>query len=223
MTAASDDLARRALAEFLGTAFLLAAIVGSGAMAQSLTDDVGLQLLQNAFATSMALGALIITFGATSGAHFNPAVTLASRMLHRMSTRASLIYLGAQITGAVTGVIVANVMFERSAVEWSNTGRTGWSMFLAEGVATFGLVLVILLVARSHSLPVVAAAVAAYIGGAFVFTSSTSFANPAVTLARTLTDSFAGIDPAGVPAFLGAQVLATVVAVFTFQFLDRTT
>ena len=200
-------------AEFLGTAFLLAAIVGSGAMAESLTHDVGLQLLQNAVATAATLGALIVTFGQISGAHFNPAVTLACRLLGRLDTPTAAGFVAAQLAGAAVGVITANVMFSRAAVEWSSTGRAGAGVALAEGVATFGLLAVIFCSGRFHRLPVVAAAVATYIAGAFAFTSSTSFANPAVTLARTLTDSFAGIAPGSVPAFLAAQVGATVVAV----------
>jgi arsenate reductase len=181
-------------AEFVGTAFLLAAIVGSGAMAESLTTDIGLQLLQNAIATSATLGALIVTFGAISGAHFNPAVTVACRLLGRIDTRTAVSFIAVQLAGAATGVVAANVMFSRAAVEWSNTGRSGGGLALAEGIAT-------------------------YIAGAFAFTSSTSFANPAVTLSRTLTGSFAGIDPASVPAFLAAQIVATVVAVFAVRAL----
>ncbi len=206
-------------AEFLGTAFLLAAIVGSGAMAESLTDDVGLQLLQNAFATAATLGALIVTFGVISGAHFNPAVTVASRLLGRLDNLTTVAFVAAQLAGAATGVVTANVMFSRAAVEWSNTDRSGGSLALAEGVATFGLLAVILCTGHFHRLPVVAAAVATYIAGAFTFTASTGFANPAVTVGRTLTDSFAGIDSASVPAFLTAQAAATVAAVVAVRAL----
>lgn len=207
------DLPRRVAAELLGTAFLLAAIVGSGAMAESLTDDVGLQLLQNAVATAAVLTALIVTFGAISGAHLNPAVTLANRLLGRVDTATAAAYVASQTVGAVLGVMVANVMFERAPVEWSTTDRAGAALATAEGVATLGLLLVIFCTAHAHRIPVVAVAVGAYIAGAFAFTSSTSFANPAVTLGRILTDSFAGIAPSSAPAFVAAQLLATVAAV----------
>jgi arsenate reductase len=206
-------------AEFVGTAFLLAAIVGSGAMAESLTDDVGLQLLQNGVATAATLGALIVTFGMISGAHFNPAVTVACRLLGRINTRTTIGFVSAQLVGGAVGVVTANVMFARPAVEWSATGRSGAGLALAEGVATFGLLAVIFCTGHFHRLPVVAAAVATYIAGAFAFTSSTSFANPAVTLARTLTDSFAGIEPTSVPVFLAAQALATITAVAAIRAL----
>ncbi|MEL7156430.1 MAG: aquaporin [Actinomycetota bacterium] len=219
MTTESFGPVAQVTAEFLGTMFLLAAIVGSGAMAASLTDDVGLQLLQNALATAATLGALIVTFGMISGAHFNPAVTVASRLLRRISTGTAAAFVAAQLAGAATGVIVANVMFSRPAVERSATGRAGAGLALGEGVATFGLLAVVFCAGHFHRLPVVAAAVATYIAGAFAFTSSTSFANPAVTMARTLTDSFAGIDPSSVPAFLIAQAIATGVAVVAVRAL----
>lgn len=207
----------RCVAELVGTAFLLAAIVGSGAMAQSLTDDVGLQLLQNAVATAATLGALILTVGPISGAHLNPAVTLAARVLGHLDTRTATAYTVAQVVGGAVGVVTANLMFGGPSVEWSATGRDGGGLVLAEGIATLGLLAVIFVGSRHHPPPVVAASVAAYIAGAFAFTSSTSFANPAVTLARTLTDTFAGIAPSSVPAFLLAQVLATGAAVILLR------
>ncbi len=203
----------RLAAELVGTAFLLIAIVGSGAMAETLTGDVGLQLLQNSVATAATLGALIVTLGPISGAHLNPAVTLTARLLGHIGTRAAIGYAAAQVVGAAVGVVAANLMFDLTAVDWSATGRGGGGLVLAEGIATFGLIAVVFLGSRFHPPPVVAASVAAYIVGAFAFTSSTSFANPAVTTARTLTDTFAGIDPSSVPAFLCAQLLGTVAAV----------
>jgi len=204
---------RSLLAEFVGTAFLLAAIVGSGIMAETLTDDVGLQLLQNAFATAAVLVALILALGSASGAHFNPAVTLADRILGGIDTPTALAYVVVQVAGAVTGVVLANAMFALPLIEWSTKDRSAGHLVLAEGVATFGLVLVIFGVVRAGRGSVVAFAVGGYIAGAYYFTSSTSFANPAVTLARTLSNTFAGIDPASVPAFIAVELVAVVVVV----------
>lgn len=207
------DLARRLLAELLGTAFLLAAVVGSGIMAQRLTDDVGLQLLQNAFATAGVLTALILALGPASGAHFNPAVTLADRAFGGIDTPTAVGYVIAQVSGAILGVMVANAMFDLSVVDWSTTDRSAGHLVLAEGVATLGLLLVIFGVVRSGRSSVAAFAVGGYIAGAYYFTSSTSFANPAVTIARTFSDTFAGIEPASAPAFIAAQLVATAAAV----------
>jgi arsenate reductase len=201
------------LAEFVGTAFLLAGIVGSGIMAERLTDDVGLQLLINAFATSALLVALILALGAVSGAHFNPAVTVADRLLGGIATPTAFGYVIVQVSGAVTGVMVANAMFDLPLIEMSTTERTGGHLLLAEAVATMGLLLVIFGVVRSGRSSMVAVAVGAYIGAAYWFTSSTSFANPAVTVARTLSDTFAGIAPTGVAFFIVVQLVATVAAV----------
>ncbi len=212
-------LGRRVLAEFVGTVFLLAAIVGSGAMAERLTDDVGLQLLQNAIATAGALVALILAFAPVSGAHFNPAVTLAERLLGGIDNRTAAAYIPAQVGGAVTGVITANLMFDLSPVVMSTKSRSGSNLVLAESVATLGLLLVIFGVARLQKGPVAAYAVAGYIAAAFAFTSSTSFANPAVSIARTLSDTFAGIEPSSVPPFIAAQLVATGVAVALVRIL----
>jgi glycerol uptake facilitator-like aquaporin len=213
VTDADGPLARRVTAEFVGTAFLLAGIVGSGIMAERLTDDLGLQLFQNAAATAGVLIALILALGPISGAHFNPAVTLADRTLGTMTSRVAAAYIAAQIAGAVLGVMVANLMFDLPAVEWSTTDRTGAHLWLAEGVATLGLVLVIFSVVRSGRSSAAAYAVGAYIGAAYYFTASTSFANPAVTIARTLTDTFAGINPAHAAAFVTAQLVGALLAV----------
>ncbi len=198
------------LAEFVGTAFLLAAVVGSGIMAENLTDDVGLQLLQNAFATALVLAALILAFGGVSGAHFNPAVTLTERLLGGIDSRSAVGYLAAQVSGAITGAVMANVMFDLPAVAWSLKDRSAGHMIFAEAVATLGLLLVIFGTVRCGKPTTVAFAVGGYIGGAYYFTSSTSFANPAVTVARMFSDSFAGIAPASAPAFLGAQAAAVL-------------
>lgn len=203
----------RYAAEFVGTAFLLAAVVGSGIMAQQLSDDVGLQLLENAFATAAVLVALILTFLSVSGAHFNPAVTLADRLLGGIDTPTAVGYVAAQITGGAVGVVLANLMFDLDPILWSTKDRSGANLALAEAVATFGLLVVIFGVVRSGREKTVAFAVGGYIAGAYWFTSSTSFANPAVTIARTLSDTFAGIAPASVPAFIVAQLVATLAAV----------
>ncbi len=211
MTSRPDT--RALAAELVGTAFLLAAIVGSGITAEGLTDDVGLQLLQNAFATAGVLTALILALGSASGAHFNPAVTLADRAFGGIDTPTAFWYVVAQVAGAILGTIVANVMFDLSAVDWSSKDRSAGNLVFAEGVATVGLLLVIFGVVRAGRHSVVAFAVGGYIAGVFSFTSSTGFANPAVTVGRMFSDTFAGIEPASAPAFVGAQLVATGVAV----------
>lgn len=210
---------RRLTGEFIGTAFLLAAVVGSGIMAESLTDDVGLQLLQNAFATAGTLVALILAFGSVSGAHFNPAVTITDRAFGGIDTPTAVWYVGAQTAGAIVGVMIANLMFDLDAVNWSTKDRSSINLVLAEGVATLGLLLVIFGVVRSGRSSTVAFAVGGYIAAAYYFTSSTSFANPAVTVARMFSDTFAGIEPASVPAFIAAQLVAVVVAIALIRIL----
>lgn len=212
-----SSLAGRLVAEFVGTAFLLAGVVGSGIMAERLTDDVGLQLLQNAFATAGILVALILALGPASGGHFNPAVTIADRVFGGITTRDALGYVAAQVAGGVVGVVAANVMFDLPAVELSTNARTGAHLWTAEVVATLGLLLVIFGVVRSGRAGMAPFSVGAYIGSAYYFTSSTSFANPAVTIARALSDTFAGIDPAHVAAFVGAQAVGTAVAVVVIR------
>jgi glycerol uptake facilitator-like aquaporin len=199
--------------EFVGTAFLLAAIVGSGIMAANLTDDVGLQLLQNAVATAGVLVALILAFGSVSGAHFNPAVTITDRWFGGIDTPTAIWYVGAQTAGGIVGVMIANVMFDLDAVNLSTKDRSSLPLLVSEVVATLGLLLVIFGVVRSGRATTVAFAVGGYIAGAYYFTSSTSFANPAVTVARMFSDTFAGIRPADVPAFIAAQLVGTGVAI----------
>ena len=209
---------RRFLAEFCGTALLVTAVVGSGVMASRLSpNDVGLQLLENSVATAFALGALILIFGPVSGAHFNPVVSAADAVLGR--TRTGLTgkdlagYAAAQTLGAVAGSILANLMFALPAVRFSGTDRAAGHLWLGEMVATAGLILLIFALARSGRASMAPAAVGAYIGAAYWFTSSTSFANPAVTVGRAFTDTFAGIAPASVPGFVAAQVVGAVLAV----------
>ncbi|TBL28757.1 aquaporin family protein [Verrucosispora sp. SN26_14.1] len=212
-------LTRRASAEFTGTALLVTAVVGSGIAATRLSPtDVGLQLLENAVATALALGALILMFGPVSGAHFNPVVSAVDWWLGRRSgtgltLRGLAAYVCAQVTGAVAGAVLAALMFGLPPVTWPHTDRTGGNLWLAEVVATAGLVLLVFALARSGRTTVAPAAVGAYIGSAYWFTSSTSFANPAVTIGRAFTDTFAGIAPASVPGFVAAQLVGGLVAV----------
>lgn len=206
-----SSLPRRALAELLGTAFLVAVVVGSGIMAVRLSPhDVGLQLLENSLATAFGLTALILAFGSVSGAHFNPVVSLVDWRLGGLRPRELGAYAGAQVVGACLGCMVANLMFDLPAVDWSTKVRSGSGLWLAEIVATVGLLLVIIGSNRENarSTPF---AVGAYIGAAYFFTSSTSFANPAVTVGRMLSNTFAGIAPESVPAFVIAQLVGAVV------------
>jgi glycerol uptake facilitator-like aquaporin len=216
----SPAFARRLLAEFLGTAFLLIAVIGSGIAAQRLSPhDTGIELLENAVATGAALVAIILAFGPVSGAHLNPLVTLADRMFGGVTTRDAVGYVGAQVCGAALGAVAANLMFALPAAEWSSKTRSGSGVWLAEVVATLGLLLVVFGIVRSGRGAIAPFAVGAYITGAYFFTSSTSFANPAVTLARTLSNTFAGIDPASVPAFVGAQLVGGALAVAALRVL----
>ena len=213
------ELARRVSAEAVGTAFLVAIVVGSGIAAQQLSpDDVGLQLLENSIATGAGLVALILALGNVSGAHFNPVVTLADRLLGGMSNTTALCYVVAQVAGACVGAVVANVMFDLPAVELSTHARTSGPLWFSEFVATFGLLLVILGVVRSGRRDAAAYAVGTYIAAAYWFTSSTSFANPAVTIGRTLTNTFAGIKPSSAPMFIVMQILGALVAIALGRF-----
>src|SRR4051812_36630049 len=207
------DLTRRLVAEALGTGFLVIAVVGSGIMASRLSPNAtGLQLLENAAATAAALIGLILIFGALSGAHFNPAVTLVDRAFGSISTRDAGLYIAAQVVGGCVGAMLANLMFELPAIELSTKGRSSPALWLSEIIATVGLLLVIHGCVRSGRANVVAFAVGIWIGGAYWFTSSTSFANPAVTIARTLSDTFAGIEPSSAPMFIVMQLVGAVVA-----------
>jgi arsenate reductase len=202
----SASLGRRITAEAVGTSFLVAVVVGSGIFAQRLSPhDAGLQLLENSLATAGGLVALILAFGSVSGAHFNPVVTLAERVFGGMTTREALAYVSAQIAGACTGAVIANVMFELDPVNLSTHTRSSGGLWVGEIVATFGLLMVILGVVRSGRTSSAPFAVAGYIAAAYWFTSSTSFANPAVTIGRTLSNTFAGIGWTSAPAFVLAQ------------------
>lgn len=214
------SLARRATAEALGTAMLLAAVVGSGIMGERLAGgNVGIALLANTIATGAALVALILTFGPISGAHFNPAVTLSDASQGGLVWRDVPVYIGAQLAGAFIGVAFANVMFELPVFFASRHGRAGLAQLFSEFIATFGLLAVIWGCARRQRAAVVAFAVAAYIVAAYWFTASTSFANPAVTLARSMSDTFAGIRPVDAPGFIVAQLAGAAAATALFRWL----
>jgi glycerol uptake facilitator-like aquaporin len=203
-------LLRRAVAELLGTAFLVGAVVGSGIAASRLSpDEPGLQLLENSLVTGAALVALILALQPVSAA-FNPIVTFVERALGVITTRDTVALVGSQVAGGLIGVVAANTMFGRSAVSISTHQRTGAGIWLGEAVATFGLLIVIFGTARSGRTNTVAIAVGAYISAAYWFTSSTSFANPAVTVARMLSNTFAGISPASAPMFVAMQFVGGV-------------
>lgn len=215
----NQTLARRVVAEALGTCFLLAAVVGSGIMAERLAGaDIALALLANTIATGAALLALILTFGPISGAHFNPIVSLASVLEKALNWKALAFYSSAQIAGAIAGVMLANTMFGLPVISFSRHTRGGMEQLLSEFVASFGLVMVIAGSARQR-FNAVAFAVAAYISAAYWFTPSTSFANPAVTIARSLSDTFTGIASSNVLGFVVAQILGGVAATVLFQWL----
>lgn len=205
--------------EFLGTAFLLATVVGSGIMAETLTDDTALALLANALATGAILYVLITAFGPVSGAHFNPAVTLAMALRRRLSWPMAGGFVLVQILGAISGVVAAHLMFGLEVIQVSEKVRAGPDQWFSEAVATFGLVFFIFLaVARQGAS--VATVVALYITAAYWFTASTSFANPAVTIARSMTDTFSGIMPEHIPAFIGVQILAAAGAALLARVFD---
>ncbi len=213
-------LTRRLVAEALGTGLLIVSVVGSGIMATNLTADVALQLLANAGATVGALIALILMFGPISGAHFNPVVTIADCVLNGRSWKDVVPYFLAQTSGGVLGALVANLMFDLDPLGPSTKIRDGGGIWLGEVVATFGLLLVIFLIGkhRTESVPV---AVGVWIGGAYWFTSSTSLANPAVTIARAFSESFAGIAPESVPMFIVMQFVGLIIALPVLRLLRR--
>jgi glycerol uptake facilitator-like aquaporin len=204
---------RRLVAEFLGSAFLAAVVIGSGIAAARLSPgDTGLELLENAAATAAGLFAIILMFGPVSGGHFNPVVSLADAALGGVSWREAAAYLPAQVAGCICGAVLANLMYGRAAVSISGTDRASAAHFLSEVIAALGLLLVIFALARSGRPQVTPAAVGAYIGAAYFFTSSASFANPAISVGRMFSDTFAGIAPASVPVFIAAQVIGGALA-----------
>jgi glycerol uptake facilitator-like aquaporin len=220
VVSSTPALARRLLAELMGSAFLAALVVGSGIAAQTLSPgDVGLQLFENAAATAAGLFAIILMFGPVSGGHFNPVVSLADATFGGLSWRDALAYIAAQVAGCTLGAIVANGMFSLAAVSISIHHRASPAHVFAELVATAGLVLVIFSLARTRRTSMAPAAVGAYIGAAYFFTSSASFANPAISVGRMFSDTFAGIAPASVPAYIVAQLLGALCAVLAIRAL----
>jgi arsenate reductase len=214
VASAPVPLTRRMIAEFLGSAFLAAVVIGSGIAAQRLSPGAtGLELLENAAATAAGLFAIILMFGPVSGGHFNPVVSFVDAAFGGLSWRDAGAYLPAQVAGCVAGAVLANLMFALPAVTISGKHRATPAHFLSEVIATLGLLLVIFALARSGRSRSAPAAVGAYIGAAYFFTSSTSFANPAITIGRMFSDTFAGIAPSSVPAFIAAQILGGILAI----------
>jgi len=206
------SLLRRLSAELVGSALLAALVIGSGIAAERLSpDDTGLQLFENAIATALGLPVLILIFATVSGAHFNPVVSLVDSASGLRSWRDTALYIPSQIVGCILGAMLANLMFGGAPVSLSTTDRLTLPHFLAEVVATAGLILVIFVLARTDRAQLTPAAVGAYIGAAYFFTSSTSFANPAITVGRIFSDSFAGIAPASAPGFIAAQLLGAAI------------
>jgi len=216
-------VARRLTAELIGSALLAALVIGSGIAAKNLSpNDVGLQLLENAFATALGLPVLILIFGPISGAHFNPVVSLVDSASGMRAWKDTALYIPAQIVGCILGAILANLMFGRAAVSISTTDRITGPHFLAEIVATAGLILIIFALARTNRASLTPAAVGAYIGAAYFFTSSASFANPAITIGRIFSDTFAGIAPTSAPGFIAAQLVGAALAFLLLQWLYPT-
>jgi len=212
------NLSRRLVAEALGTGLLVCTVVGSGIMADKLTDDVALALLGNTIPTGAILVVLITILGPVSGAHFNPAVTLGFLLGREIGKRDAVLYIAAQVAGGIAGTILAHLMFDLEAVQASQTVRTGAAQWLAEWVATFGLMAIILGAIRFRP-DTVAWMVGLYITAAYWFTASTSFANPAVAIARSLTDTFSGIRPVDLPGFIGAEITGALCAAIFMAWL----
>jgi glycerol uptake facilitator-like aquaporin len=202
------------LAEYLGSAFLAVAVIGSGIAAAKLSPgDIGLQLFENAAATAAGLFTIILMFGPVSGGHFNPVVSLVDSAFGGLRWRDALAYIPTQVAGCISGAALANAMFDLSAISISTKHRASEAHLLAEVVATLGLLLVIFSLARTRRVSMAPAAVGAYIGAAYFFTSSTSFANPAITVGRMFSDTFAGIAPASAPAFVAFQLIGGAIAI----------
>jgi glycerol uptake facilitator-like aquaporin len=214
------NVARRLVAEGVGTALLVAAVVGSGIMAQRLAGDPAVALLANTLATGAALVAILLMFGPVSGAQLNPAVTVCMAVTRELTPAMAAGYILAQLAGAIGGAVLANAMFDLEPITWSTTVRAGLPTLLSEAVATFGLVGVVIAVGRTRA-PAAPFAVAAYITAAYWFTASTSFANPAVTVGRAFSDTYAGIRPADAGAFIGAQAAGAIAGALLFSWLVR--
>ena len=204
--------------ETIGTSFLLLIVVGSGIMGENLTENKAVVLLANSIATAFGLTVLIWIFGPYSGAHFNPVVSILMMLLGRLTKQEMLFYVLCQIIGGVAGVVLANIIFDLDIISISDNRRLTTGIFISEIIATFGLLLTILLVSKQKP-EMVAAAVGLYIGAAYWFTSSTSFSNPAVTIARTLSDTFTGIVPSDVVPFIFAQLIGTFIVYFIYKYV----
>ena len=215
------NFVRKAVAEFLGTALLVCVVVGSGIMGVNLTHDMGVALIINAFSTIFALVLLILVLGPISGAHLNPAVSLVQLVTRQQRASETASYIVAQVAGAISGAILANVMFDLPAVQFSGHDRVSVGMLIGEVVATAGLVAVIGILSSRDLGKLIPVAVAAWIGSAYFFTSSTSFANPAVTIGRLFTDTFAGIDPASVLPYIAAQLVGAALGVVIVKGVAR--
>ena len=215
-----DHIARRLSAEFLGSGLLAAIVIGSGIAAQHLSPgNIGLELLENAGATAAGLYALIVTLGPVSGAHLNPVVSIMDAVTKNMPWRTAISYIPAQVAGCTAGAILANIMYSKPAVTLSTHHRASAPHFLSEVIATAGLLIIIFGLSRSGNDRRTPAAVSSYIGAAYFFTSSTSFANPAIAVGRMFSNSFAGIAPSSVPSFVGAEVVGLIVALGLVFFL----
>ncbi len=215
-----DHIARRLSAEFLGSGLLAAIVIGSGIAAQHLSPgNIGLELLENAGATAAGLYALIVTLGPVSGAHLNPSVSIMDAVTKNMPWRTAISYIPAQVAGCTAGAILANIMYSKPAVTLSTHHRASAPHFLSEVIATAGLLIIIFGLSRSGNDRRTPAAVGSYIGAAYFFTSSTSFANPAIAVGRMFSNSFAGIAPSSVPSFVGAEVVGLIVALGLVFFL----
>lgn len=212
----------KALAEFVGTGLLVCVVVGSGIMGDALSADDGVALLINAVSTVFTLALLILVIGPISGAHLNPAVTLVNAFSRQQPARESALYIAAQTAGAIGGAILANVMFDLSAFQISERDRTSVGMLVGEVVATVGLIAVIAILSARKQTAIIPVAVAAWIGSAYFFTSSTSFANPAVTVGRMFTDTFAGIAPTSVLPYIAAQLVGAAIGVAVVKAASRT-
>jgi glycerol uptake facilitator-like aquaporin len=211
----------RATAEFAGTAVLVCVVVGSGIMGTNLSDDLGVALIINTISTIFALALLILTLGPISGAHFNPAVSLVQMLSRAQKPVETLVYVVVQVAGAIVGAIVANVMFDQPAVQFSTNERVSPGMLLGEVIATAGLITIIGVLSFRKQDALIPVAVAAWIGSAYFFASSTSFANPAVTIGRLFSNTFAGIDPASVAPYIGAQLLGALIGFFIVKGVVR--
>lgn len=212
---------RENLAEFIGTALLATVVVGSGIMGENLSNDIGIQLLINASATGAALWLLITLFAPISGAHFNPIVSGISFFRKELSLKSTALFIIAQITGAITGTILANILFKHPAIDISSKSRDGGNLLISEVLATAGLVFVIYQLSSINKGKKVAAGVAAWIFAAYFFTSSTSFANPAIAIGRTFSDSFAGIAPHSAATFIPFQIIGGALGYFLFTYLNK--